>query len=299
MKNIKPLHVISIAFFCIVCFSCRTSPVSREFDLFPKTSETLELYAPVWGHFSAGIGIEYAEGIIKTPEMEFIGLKIDLRNPAIEIVVNDPSSKMGIIPSIKTTAFAETYRCDAAINANPFNTSSANEGIPLTVVGITISKGTLISEPNPNYAALVFYKNGNPEILWQKDLGSLDEIEHAVGGFFVILKDGLFQDDVSDFRKSVRHPRSAAGLSPDGRFLYLLVINGRIPSSVGATEKETAQILKIFGAQDALIFDGGGSSCLALKYPDGKVRAANTPVHLGISNYERAVAACLGIRINP
>lgn len=295
MKNNKRFFFLTVFLLCVVFVSCRTSPTGQDFVLFLQKSKTIETFSPNWESFAAGI--EYTEGIIKSPQMEFYGLRIDLLNPAAEIVVNDPGQKAGIIPSIKTSSFAEKYRCVAAINTNPFNTSSANEGIPLNLVGITVSNGELISMPNSQYAALVFYKNGKSEILWQEDINSLEEIEHAVGGFFVILKNGQFQNDVSDFRKFVRHPRSAAGLSADGRYLYLLAVNGRIPSSVGATETETARILLQFGAEDALIFDGGGSSCLALKYPDGKIRAVNTPVHHGLFNFERAVATCLGIRI--
>jgi hypothetical protein len=295
MKSNKITQLIAIFFLCVTFSSCKTTPIGQKFILFREKSKTIEYFSPIWEYLSAGI--EYTDGIIKSPQMEFYGVKIDLQNPAVEIVVNDPGPKTGIISSVKTTNFAKTYNCVAAINANPFNTSSSHEEIPLNVVGITISNKKLISEPTEDYAALVFYKHANPEIVWQKDIEPSDKIENAVGGFFIILKDGEFQNDVSDFRKSVRHPRSAAGLSADGRFLYLLAINGRIPSSVGATEKETAQILQIFGADDALIFDGGGSSSLALKYPDQKVRAVNTPVHNGLLNYERAVATCLGIRI--
>jgi exopolysaccharide biosynthesis protein len=291
----KYLYLIISFLACTIFLSCRTSPINREAGFVLIESETIETISPFWESFNTGI--EYTEGIIASAKMRFYGLKIDLQNPAVEIVVNDQKSKTGIIPSIKTTSFAETYNCIAAINTNPFNTVSANEGIPLTVVGLTISNGVLISHPNENYAALVFYKNRKPEILWQKDLESLDEIENAVGGFFVSLKNGQFQEDISDFRKSVRHPRSAAGLSADGRFLYLLAIDGRTLSSAGATEKETAHILQIFGADNAIIFDGGGSTCLALKYPDGKVRAVNNSVHMNIPGYERAVATCLGIRI--
>ncbi len=294
MKNNKRFFFLEVFLLCVIFISCRTSPTSQGFVLFPQRFETIETFSPTWEFFAAGI--EYAKGIIKSPQMEFYGLKVDLQNANVKIIVNDPAQTIGIIPSIKPSSFAENYGCIAVINANPFNTSSANEGIPLTVVGIAVSNGVLISRPHENYAALVFYKSGKPEILWQKDLESVDDIENAVGGFFMILKDGQFQDDVSDFRKSVRNPQSAAGLSSDGRFLYLLAVDGRLPFSVGATEKETAQILQQFGAQDALIFDGGGSSSLVLKYPDEKFRTANTPVHMGIRGYERAAATCLGIK---
>jgi exopolysaccharide biosynthesis protein len=94
-----------------------------------------------------------------------------------------------------------------------------------------------------------------------------------------------------------KHPRSAAGLSNQGRTLYLLVIDGRRPGSQGATEVETAFILKRLGAEWGLNFDGGGSSALAMRYADGRVRTLNKPIHSGIPNRERAVAACLGLAI--
>jgi len=95
---------------------------------------------------------------------------------------------------------------------------------------------------------------------------------------------------------SARHPRSAAGISPDGKFLYLLVIDGRQFKSIGSTEEETALLLRALGSAEAINFDGGGSSALALRYPDGKVRVVNTPIHKLIPGRERGVAGCLGIK---
>jgi len=66
---------------------------------------------------------------------------------------------------------------------------------------------------------------------------------------------------------------------------------------MGAAEEETAALLLSLGSWNGINFDGGGSSALALKYPDGKVRVVNTPVHKVIPGQERAVAGCLGIRI--
>jgi hypothetical protein len=97
-------------------------------------------------------------------------------------------------------------------------------------------------------------------------------------------------------QQAPRHPRSAAGLSEDGKTLYLLVIDGRRLSSVGATEEELAMILKQLGAWNGLNLDGGGSSVLALRFPDGKVRAVNTPIHNRIPGMQRGVATCLGLK---
>jgi exopolysaccharide biosynthesis protein len=75
-----------------------------------------------------------------------------------------------------------------------------------------------------------------------------------------------------------------------------VVIDGRRAGSVGATEAETALLLRALGAADGINFDGGGSTALALRYPDGKIRTVNTPVHGGVVGSERAVAGCLGIQ---
>ncbi|MDR1637367.1 MAG: phosphodiester glycosidase family protein, partial [Treponema sp.] len=94
-----------------------------------------------------------------------------------------------------------------------------------------------------------------------------------------------------------RSARSAAGLSGGGKILYLLAIDGKRPGSPGATEAETALILKRLGAAEGINLDGGGSSALALRFPGGETRLVNTPVHQIIPGRERAVAVCLGIGV--
>ncbi|MDR2952100.1 MAG: phosphodiester glycosidase family protein, partial [Treponema sp.] len=74
------------------------------------------------------------------------------------------------------------------------------------------------------------------------------------------------------------------------------VIDGRRAGSAGATEEETAFLLRVLGSWDGINLDGGGSSALALHSADGSVRVANTPIHSGIPGQERAVAGCLGIK---
>lgn len=61
---------------------------------------------------------------------------------------------------------------------------------------------------------------------------------------------------------AARHPRSAAALSRDGNTLYLVVVDGRRPWSVGMSLTEFAQELIALGAWRAMNFDGGGSSTL-------------------------------------
>ncbi|MBI2511988.1 MAG: phosphodiester glycosidase family protein [Opitutae bacterium] len=68
----------------------------------------------------------------------------------------------------------------------------------------------------------------------------------------------------------VRHPRTAAGVTADGRTLILLAVDGRQPGvSVGATLPEMADLMIELGARDAVALDGGGSTSFFLKRSDG------------------------------
>jgi hypothetical protein len=245
-------------------------------------------------------------GKIKKPRLEFWALRIDLAAPGLRFVVRDNAL------STKVSSFVRDNDLLAGINAAPFDPASAKEGEPRTNAGVVISNGIMRSAPNPRFDALVWFAdNSGPVIVPQAELaGTGAGIVNAVGGFHQILKDSALTERAQSSKP--RYPRSAVGLSteglstgglstgdisPDGHFLYLLVIDGSRFGSIGATEAETALLLRSLGAAQGLNLDGGGSSALALAYPDGAIRVLNTPVHGGIPGQERAVAACLGVGI--
>ena len=63
----------------------------------------------------------------------------------------------------------------------------------------------------------------------------------------------------------VRHPRSAIGFSRDSSTLVMASVDGRQAASVGVTIVELAELMKEFGAWDALNFDGGGSTTMIVQ----------------------------------
>ena len=262
--------------------SCTTYPQVGNFS----SIETLE---PLWLHHADGI--EYLHGRISSPMLEFHALRIDLSKPNIQIFVGTGDANGN---STKVSSFVRDNNLTAGINALPFDVISASEGRPIRNMGLVISGGRLLSGANPYYDAIVFYKDGGAAIVSQSSIhsSSIDNIENAVGGFHQILAGGL--PAARTLAGTTRHPRSAAGISADG-YLYLVVIDGRRTASAGATEHETALLLRSLGAWDALNLDGGGSSALAMRDADGNTRVVNTPVHNGIPGFERAVAGCLGI----
>lgn len=288
-------------FLALVFVSCRTlSPLATppETGAFSIPEEIL----PQWQAFADQWcpGIDYFEGRVREPKLRFWALRVDLTEPTVRIVVSEAEEQLnGVIPSTKITSFVRRYDCLAGINTNPFSPVSGKEGEDRTIVGITVSQGVVVALPHPSFDGLVFYHDGKAAIVNQAALiedHTGGTIKNAVGGFYAVLRDGTVLEETFT-RGNARHPRSAVGVSADGGLLYLLVIDGRQLGSIGATEAEVGLILQKLGADDGLNLDGGGSTALALKYPDGKVRAVNTPIHKLIPGKERAVATCLGIGV--
>jgi len=285
-------------FLSILFFSCATRPNPDTAKALPETFTAVEAVLPRWQTAAQGVG--FFHGRTAKPELEFWALKIDLAAPDLRIVVKggmEDTDGTDRTLSLKVSSFVSTNGLTAGINAAPFDISSSKEGQPIKNAGIVISDGRQIAPVSPRYDALVFYKDGKAAIVNQAAIKSAENIANAVGGFHHILING--ESAERTLNRDNREPRSAAGISSDGKFLYLVAIDGRRAGSDGATEKETALLLLALGSWNGLNLDGGGSTALALRSADGKVRVLNTPVHGGIPGRERAVAGCIGVAANP
>jgi exopolysaccharide biosynthesis protein len=120
-------------------------------------------------------------------------------------------------------------------------------------------------------------------------------VYNAVAGFGIVLAGG----ETVATGKAV-HPRTAAGISADGRYLYLLVIDGRQPGySEGATTAEVGAWLKRLGASDGINLDGGGTTTLVFAGTDGQPKVVNRPIHAGVPGWQRVSASHLGVRARP
>lgn len=109
-----------------------------------------------------------------------------------------------------------------------------------------------------------------------------DKAVHAIGAGPVLVKNNsvFLTTKVEEFGSDVaggRAPRTAAGITKDGRLL-LVVVDGRQATSVGMTLLELALFMQDLGAVDAMNLDGGGSSEMVVndtvvnKPSDGKER---------------------------
>lgn len=92
------------------------------------------------------------------------------------------------------------------------------------------------------------------------DLGNINTMFGGVGR---ILVNGKIANDNGKI-VSGRQPRSALGLTFDKNTLIIIVVDGR-SHSIGANQKEMAQLMQRFGAYNAMHLDSGGSSTMVVQ----------------------------------
>jgi len=240
--------------------------------------------------------------------------RIDLRDPrvSVKVAMADGSGTEGgkdcagrlEVPS----ALARKHNLAVAINASFFRASPKTiDGQAVTYfvgncaspVGWHYSEGRLRTRPAEARlrAAAVLHTSGRMTL--HASLEKLPpDVRYAVGGNAMVLDAGRVIAKASD---TVRHPRSAVGLSEDGNTLLLVAVDGRAEGhSQGATLAELGELLKGFGGWDAINLDGGGSTALVIKDPlTGVFTVANRPsgVAVGLPGLpaERPVVDVLGV----
>ncbi|MEM6333075.1 MAG: phosphodiester glycosidase family protein [Planctomycetota bacterium] len=236
--------------------------------------------------------------------------RINLAAPGIDIAVTDPldtppaDNVEGILEP--TDAWAKRVNATLAVNANFFSWLNRDEGWT-DLIGLSASDGQIVS-PRRTYqgvadAALVFDDQGQARIVPAGQ--PIDAVYDAVSGVgasdSVPTRNGLLvtagENTAMTTRVApeVRHPRTAAGVTDDGKALILMVIDGRQPDwSIGIDLVDLADLMIEYGSHTALNLDGGGSSAFVLRHPDtGELIAQNRPSDGDF----RAVANSIGVRL--
>lgn len=94
--------------------------------------------------------------------------------------------------------------------------------------------------------------------------GELVNIAQAIGSdnYNQILHNGVI---VQDGFWNELHPRTGFGTSYTRDTVYMLVVDGRSINSAGCNTKVLGEMLKHYGAYNAVNWDGGGSSCIYVR----------------------------------
>lgn len=117
----------------------------------------------------------------------------------------------------------------------------------------------------------------------------IDSIQTAVGGGGRILVNGSVVSDGTII--AGRQPRTALGISQDGSKLILMVVDGR-GTSIGATHSEMAELVREYGAYNAMHLDGGGSSTMVVETAEEDSLSVKNTVSEGTA---RKIMTALGV----
>lgn len=229
-------------------------------------------------------------------------LTIDTKVNGIEFLITPPDTP-GEMPlqARTTTQFLEDFDVQVAINGGGFSPWWSNSpadyyphvGDPIAPSGFTASNGDVYWTTSDT--------EGTPPALYISRRNALsfnnkpNRIHSAISGDRMIVLKGEVAADLDD--QGVE-PRTAVGINRNGRYLYLIVVDGRQPFySQGATFTELAELFIEQGAFMAMSLDGGGSSTMVVEGEDGTPVILNSPIDHYIPGTERPVGTHLGIYV--
>lgn len=257
-------------------------------------------------------GIDHAELATDTPRALVVQvLRIDMKAEGLELFATPGNGDRPLDTDGQTTrTFLEEHGLSVAINTHFFGPCCSRiPGEAKDLTGLSIAQGQLVS-PNSDQSQrdiLVFGFDTlddepglHARLYMDAPDVSTDSIDwpvgvsHAIAGRVVLVGSALQAG--SDRFSEDRHPRTLVGLSDDQDTLYLVTIDGRQPAfSMGASLAEAAAIMAFVGAADALNVDGGGSTTMVVRDPDGASQLLNSPSN----GSERVVGSNLGLRALP
>jgi hypothetical protein len=230
-------------------------------------------------------------------------LIIDTKINGISFLVTPPDTK-GEMPlkARTTTQFLDEFGVQIAINGDGFtpwwSRSPADYyphvGDPVAPLGLSASKGTVYSEGIPKDVGVeptLFINRRNALSFNRRS----DNVFQAISGDRMLVEQGQVVDGLDNKELD---PRTAIGMNKNGRYLILIVVDGRQPFySDGVTFTKLAELFIAQGANIAMSLDGGGSATMVMEGENGEPVILNSPIDNYIPGRERPVANHLGIFI--
>jgi exopolysaccharide biosynthesis protein len=209
-------------------------------------------------------GVEMCEGSTEVPRrLQVRAVRVNLREPTIDFLITPRNGNGTNAWGGRTTSeFLEEFKCQVALNGSIFDVFVKKRGDPMRVEGLSLSRGDFYESTN-RWDALLISTNRRSWIA-RAPVNARGAC-NGLSGFYALLINGKNNGTMSN-----RNPRSAVGVSRNGRYLILMTVDGRQPGySEGASTAETAEWMRKLGAYNALNLDGGGSTALVIEGPDG------------------------------
>lgn len=215
-------------------------------------------------------------------------LRIDLKARDIElatVLAADPDGS-GPATAELTNPLALARKSSALIlvNCNPWQAipdaqgkqnTNWYEGQPVQIMGLAAEHAIVRSAPaDPKYCSVWIDGRNQCHIGHPNDPA---QVHDGGAGFLQLVHERNLMQQPSAGGGLI-HPRTALGLDASGRYLYLVVVDGRQPGySEGMSYYELAVYMRELGCRNAVNLDGGGSSIMLASTGGGNYRILNDP----------------------
>jgi exopolysaccharide biosynthesis protein len=211
-----------------------------------------EFSGPDWRPVAPGVEYRHLE----RPGLDAHAVRADLDERCVQVIASTAADR-----GLTVSGFAQRHSATAAVNGDYFDEQ-------LDPVGFAMGDGVVwaLASEIPRWQEVVGVGGRRVEIFPRST--PLREPEPwmtgAVSGWPMVVVQCQPEPRLpgSDHFTRAPHPRTAVGLSRDGRRLLMLVADGRREGVPGPTLPELAELLAELGACTALNLDGGGSSTL-------------------------------------
>jgi hypothetical protein len=256
-------HFISYVWAAIVALAVVCSPRSaRAIDVMTRPNA----------------GIQHLHRTTPAPA-EFHALVIDLNVPGVAIRCTPLRERWKA-----TSTFARGANLAAAINGGFWGGLQGAQGL-------AAGSGQVWSSDDADFGFFAYTREGNAMISRPSDVVEAQRrgITDGVSGRPLIVDRGRISDELHQFEnRNTREPRTAVGVSEDGKKVILVTVDGRRATSHGGTLYEMAELLIELGAYRGLNLDGGGSTTMYVASEGGVV---NRPSR----GWEREVVNHIGV----
>lgn len=218
-------------------------------------------------------------GMLKSIEMhnkdgiEIVQLQAEKRKAVAYVArfsLNDYEPVLDTAIRVKEliSTYAKRFDLDIAVNGEAGTTPGKTAPLGPWTGSYVVNGSVILNEDSDIRPFVYFDKNGNIYYSPEKEIvKTFDEkMYNVIWGRFDLLRDGKLAISPKDGTQRNPYPRTVVGMDATGKYVYLMVVDGRKPDhSMGMTMEECGKILLEAGCHHAMACDQGGSSAMYLK----------------------------------
>jgi Phosphodiester glycosidase len=219
---------------------------------------------------------------------EFHALVVDLNVPGVAIRCTPLRERWKA-----TSTYARGANLAAAINGGFWGGLQGAQGL-------AAGAGQVWSSDDADFGFMAYTREGNAMVSRPSDVVEAIRrgITDGVSGRPMIVDRSRISDELHQFEnRNTREPRTAVGVSEDGKKVILVTVDGRRATSHGGTLYEMAELLIELGAYRGLNLDGGGSTTMYVGSEGGVVNRPSRGWEREVVNHIGVVAPAPGAAV--